>query len=81
MLEALDLLRRGVEMLAQVQAESVAPDESPLLDSEQLGVALQVPATWVEAAAREGRIPFYRMGRYVRFRRSEVEAALRTAQR
>jgi len=81
MLEALDLLRRGVELLAQLQSESAAPDDSPLLDSEELAAALRVPVTWVETAAREGRIPFYRIGRYVRFRRTEVEAELRVAQR
>jgi excisionase family DNA binding protein len=73
--EALDMLRHGLELLAQTQA--VGPDQSPLLDAAQLAEALSVPQTWIEQAAREGSIPVYRVGRYARFRRTEVEAVLR----
>jgi len=49
----------------------------PLLDSEQLAAALSIPATWLEQKAREGAIPSLEFGRWRRFRRSEVEAAVR----
>lgn len=49
----------------------------PLLDSEQLAAVLSVPASWLEQAAREKRIPSYEFGRWRRFKRSEVEAAVR----
>ena len=57
-------------------SQEPAADES-LLDSEQLAAVLGVPATWIEQAARESRIPSLRIGRRRRFRRSEVEAAVR----
>jgi hypothetical protein len=52
-------------------------DAEPLLDAAQLSAALgNVPVTWLEAAGRDGRIPSVECGRWRRFRRSVVEAAL-----
>jgi excisionase family DNA binding protein len=51
----------------------------PLLDANELAAALQLPATWVEQAAREQRIPSLEFGRWRRFKRSEVEAHVRSA--
>lgn len=48
----------------------------PLCDAATLAKGLGVPASWVEQAAREGRLPCIRLGRWVRFKRSAVEAAL-----
>ena len=45
---------------------------SPLLDADQAGVLLNVPASWVLAEARARRIPHVRLGRYVRFRSHEL---------
>jgi|SRR5579871_67494 len=59
-----------------VASQGHAADLS-LLDSEQLAAALGVPATWIEQAARENRIPSLRIGRRRRFCRAEVEAAVR----
>ncbi len=53
----------------------------PLLDSQQLSAQLGIPATWIEQAAREGRIPVLEFGRYRRFKRSEVEETIRAARR
>lgn len=47
-----------------------------LCDAVSLAQSLGVPESWVAQAAREGRIPCVRLGRWVRFRRSEVEATL-----
>ena len=55
---------------------SAAQAEEPLVDADTLSAALAVPVTWIEQAARTGRIPSLGIGRYVRFRRSAVEAVL-----
>jgi len=53
-----------------------ASSGEPLLDSDQLGAALNLPPTWLEQKARERVIPSLEFGRWRRFRRSEVEAAV-----
>ena len=45
-----------------------------LLDAQQAGELLNVPASWVLSEARAGRIPHTRLGRYVRFSASELAA-------
>jgi excisionase family DNA binding protein len=45
-----------------------------LRDADYIAELLDVPATWVREHARAGTIPHYRLGRYVRFRESEVLA-------
>jgi excisionase family DNA binding protein len=45
----------------------------PLLDAEQVGALLNVPASWVRAQAREGRIPHLKLGKYTRFDADEIE--------
>ena len=50
----------------------VATDVEPLLTSEQLESRTGVPASWYEQAVREERVPHHRIGRYVRFRLSEI---------
>ncbi len=69
-----EALRAGAEFAPPSPAAPVTSE--PLLGSEQLAAALGLPASWVEQAAREGRIPSIRCGRYVRFSRSAVEAVL-----
>jgi hypothetical protein len=44
----------------------------PLLDDRGLEAATGVAASWWSAAARRGAVPHYRIGRWVRFRLSEV---------
>ncbi len=46
----------------------------PLLIADQAAELLGVPKTWVLAEARADRIPHIRLGRYVRFEASELEA-------
>jgi excisionase family DNA binding protein len=53
------------------------PSDEPLLDAEQLSAALGIAVTWIEQKAREGVIPSLEFGRWRRFRRTEVEAAVR----
>lgn len=44
-----------------------------LLDARDVAELLGVKETWVRDAAREGRIPHVRIGRYVRFRLADVQ--------
>ena len=71
-------LRRGAELgLPQgAEAKSAAATPEPLLTSAQLAELTQIGDTTVEAWARQGTIPCIRAGKALRFRYSEVLAAL-----
>ena len=58
-------------LIAAELAEREAP--APLLDADEAGELLNVPPSWVLAEARANRIPHHRLGRYVRFKRDELE--------
>ena len=45
-----------------------------LLDSTAAAELLGVPKTWVLAEARANRIPHIRLGRYVRYEATQLEA-------
>ena len=47
-----------------------------LCTAEELAAVFKVPVTRIEQGAREGTIPCVRIGRRIRYRRHEVEAAL-----
>jgi excisionase family DNA binding protein len=47
-----------------------------LLTAAEVGELLQVNSRWVLDAARRNAIPHIRLGRYVRFRRVDLEAWL-----
>jgi excisionase family DNA binding protein len=44
-----------------------------LLDAEDVAMLLGVSKGWIYAEVRAGRIPYVRLGRYVRFRRESIE--------
>ena len=48
--------------------------EAVLMTAGEVGVMLGVPASWVYAQSRLGRIPTVTLGRYRRYRRSAIEA-------
>jgi excisionase family DNA binding protein len=76
------VLDAEVYQAALAEGSKLAPapgPPEPLLDPDQLASSLGIPVTWVEQAAREGRIPSYPFGRWRRFKRSEVEGAMRSA--
>ncbi len=57
----------------------VSPDcdfSGRLLTAAEVGEFLQVNPRWVLGAARRNAIPHIRLGRYVRFRRVDLEAWL-----
>jgi excisionase family DNA binding protein len=56
-------------------------DGTRLLTADELAARLSVQPSWVNKAARAGRIPHVLVGRYRRFRWAEVEAWLETQRR
>lgn len=70
-------LLRGAEVMGRPAAPAVPQSaDEHLLDAAGLATCLNVPVTWIEQSARDGRIPSVRVGRRVRFRRTDVEAAI-----
>lgn len=69
-----------VDALAALVAAEVArhlaaaPPPEADLDAKGAAALLALPASWVEKAARENRIPHVRHGKYVRFQRAELVA-------
>lgn len=47
-----------------------------LIDAQAVADLMLVPVSWVRDATRDGRLPCVRLGKYVRYRRSTVEAWL-----
>lgn len=71
-------LERGRELAGVVSAAPMQMAQAePLLSAEELAQALKVKPSWVEEAARQKRIPCVSVGRYPRFRLSEVVEAMR----
>lgn len=50
----------------------------PLIDAGRAGELLGIHAKTVQKMAREGAIPAHRIGRYWRFRESELDAYIRS---
>ena len=72
-------LERGRELAGVVSATPMQMAQAePLLSAEELAEALKVKVSWVEEGARQKRFPVVPVGRYPRFRLSEVVAALRS---
>jgi len=62
---------------AQRREEGERPLEgAALLNARQVGQLLGVPESWVYREARAGRLPHLRLGRYRRFRRTQIESWL-----
>jgi hypothetical protein len=68
-------LAAGAELFPQ-EAPPAAPSGPRLLTNEQLGFQLNIPATWLEDAARRDEVPSVRIGKYVRFDPDEVLSSL-----
>lgn len=71
-----DALAAGAALMPS-PAISAITDSEPLLTAEQLAEITGVPASWYEQKGRTGEIPSLEFGRWRRFRRSEVEQAVR----
>jgi hypothetical protein len=57
----------GAEYMMPTPATDTPPNAGRLVTAETLSELTGIPATWFEAQARERRIPFRKLGRYVRF--------------
>jgi excisionase family DNA binding protein len=62
----------GDERASEIAGEAVA--DGSLLTAEEVAGILRVPKSWVYSHLSE--LPTIRLGRYVRFKRSEVERFL-----
>ena len=66
-----------VETTAKANEQQSKPDTaSNLATAGELANHLNLPESWVRTEERLGRIPSVRLGKYVRFRLSDVERAL-----
>ncbi len=52
-----------------------------LVDARTLAAELGVPVSWIYTKAEAGHLPHLKLGRYVRFDRSEVEVWLASRRR
>ena len=50
----------------------------PLIDSEEAASLLEIHPKTLQQMARQGRIPSHRVGKFWRFRKSEMEKWLRS---
>jgi hypothetical protein len=65
-------LARGAHLVPPAPVATATATTTALLSSQQMQDATGVPKTWFERQARERRIPFRKLGRYVRFDLREV---------
>lgn len=79
----LALARDAFEAALVSGAESVASPASsaatqePLLDADHAAAQLGVTARWLEDCARAGIVPHHKLGRFIRFRVSDIAAHFR----
>ncbi len=57
----------------ELESPGQGPLEEPLLDAAAAAELLSVKPSWVYDAARSGSVPHIRIGRHVRFLRSDLE--------
>jgi len=56
-------------------------DDDKLLTAGEVAELIRVTRAWVYAGTRRNAIPHLRLGRYVRYRRSAIEAWMRAVER
>ena len=69
------LAEGGSDRSCEHKGES-ARDAENLLTAGELAARLNLPESWVRTEERGGRIPSFRLGRYVRFKLRDVERTL-----
>ena len=69
------MLEQFRQVVRQELEATVKGQPKPKLtyDTKEAAELLNLPATWVATAAREGKIPVVRIGHYVRFKHSDLE--------
>jgi excisionase family DNA binding protein len=75
------LLTEGYADRKSEHSSASSRDAEKLLTAGELAKRLGVPESWVRTEERTGRIPGVRLGKYVRFKWSDVEQLLGEQQR
>jgi excisionase family DNA binding protein len=70
------LLAEGYACRNSEEKGASAREAEKLVAADELAKRLGVPESWVRTEERAARIPGVRLGRYVRFKLSEIERAL-----
>ncbi len=72
--------QEDVELIAQRVAEIITPllstkdgGDEPFFDVPALAEYLRVDESWIYQQVHLRKIPYYKLGKYVRFRKSEIE--------
>jgi hypothetical protein len=63
--------------LVPERSSASAPNFEQLVDADTAGSQLGVSGRWLEDSARAGIVPHHKLGRFIRFRASEVAAHCR----
>lgn len=58
---------------ADLRPRAQGPLDEPLLDAVAAALLLSVKPSWVYEAVRSGRLPHVKIGRHIRFLRSDLE--------
>jgi excisionase family DNA binding protein len=65
-------LAAGARIVGSTPAGATVESSEALLDAEQAAMQLGVSTRWLEDSARAGIVPHYKLGRFIRFRASEI---------
>lgn len=72
--------QEDVEVIAQRVADIIKPllsakkeEGEPFFDVTALAEYLHIDESWIYQQVHLRKIPFYKLGKYVRFRKSEIE--------
>lgn len=65
-------LAAGARLTSARRPQGEAVSAESLLDADQAAAQLGVSARWLEDSARAGIVPHYKLGRFIRFKVSEV---------
>ncbi len=66
-------------LAARLVAEQISRRDNgadALLDAKEMAALLKCHESWVRSAARQGKIPIVQVGRYMRFKPADVQAAI-----
>ncbi|MEW6686316.1 MAG: helix-turn-helix domain-containing protein [Candidatus Edwardsbacteria bacterium] len=66
------IAQRVVELLRPILSGNSNQEDDTLFDVEGLSKYLKVNKQWVYDKVHQGAIPYYKVGKYPRFRKSEI---------
>ncbi len=62
-----------IEAITPLIAQAKSPSDDNIFDVRSLAAFLKVDAGWIYRQIHKKNIPFFKAGKYVRFRKSEIE--------